>query len=309
MQFIGMLFDLVIKDPVTNFHPIAIIGKFISYIDNKINKRSYFNGFILAAIVIVTVQIITTFILFLFKIKILYYILANIIVFFMLCSKTLYFESNRIFINLRDSNISDARRNLSGIVGRDTKNLSKKEIIKATIETISENTIDGLIAPIFFMIIGLFFNLSINLLVFYKTVNTLDSMVGYKNDKYFKVGYFSAKLDDLLNYIPARLGALIILISGLLLGHNIKDGIKIYSRDKSNHLSPNSAHSEAAVAGLLGIKLGGDNSYFGKVVNKKEIGDEKNNIKEDMIRSTNRIMYLTYINMIIIYIIFERGLL
>lgn len=183
--------------------------------------------------------------------------------------------------------IEGARKQLSYIVGRDTKDLDKEAILRAVVETIAENMSDGIVAPIFYA--GL---LGAPFAMVYKAVNTMDSMFGYKNEKYKDFGFFPAKLDDVFNYIPARLSGILIVIAALILKLNYKNSFKIYIRDRNNHSSPNSAHPEAAVAGALGLRLGGTNYYFGKLVEKPTIGDEVKKIEVLDVYKTNNILYL-----------------
>ena len=191
---------------------------------------------------------------------------------------------------------------LSYLVGRDTEELDEESVIKAAIETSAENTIDGFVAPLFYILIGNIFGLGLVLGYIYKSVNTLDSMVGYKNDRYMDFGYFSAKFDDVLNFIPARIGSMLMIVAGLILGYDWKNGMKIFKRDRKNHSSPNSAHSESVVAGLLNIQLGGANRYFGKIVKKPVIGDRNEKVKGQDIHRTNRILVATDVLTIIILI-------
>ena len=176
------------------------------------------------------------------------------------------------------------------IVGRDTQNLSEAGVAKAAIETVAENTSDGVIAPmiytaIFGPILGFF----------YKAVNTMDSMIGYKNEKYLYFGRTAAKLDDAVNYIPARISAWLMILAALLGGKEFdaKRAYRIYKRDRYNHASPNSAQTESVCAGALGIRLAGDASYFGKLVKKPYIGDACREVSPEDIRRVNRLMYLT----------------
>ena len=197
---------------------------------------------------------------------------------------------------MKTGDLEKSRIQLSYIVGRDTTNLNEKEIVRATVETVAENTVDGIIAPLFYGFIG-----RAPLAMAYKAVNTLDSTVGYKNDKYYYLGFASAKIDDIANYIPARLGVILLPLGSLFTGFNFKDALKIGIRDRKNHKSPNCAFSEGAVAGALGIQLGGTNVYFGKEVYKPTIGDKTREIEiEDIVR-TNKIMYSSSIISIIIF--------
>ena len=194
-----------------------------------------------------------------------------------------------------------ARKYLSYIVGRDTQNLNKGQIISAVIETVAENSIDGVIAVLFYMIGGYFLGIPALLAYLYKAASTLDSMVGYKNKRYLQFGYASAKLDDILNFIPARFGALVMLLSGAISGNNAKEGFRIFKRDRKNHSSPNSAHSESVIAGLLGVRLGGGNYYFGEYVSKPYIGDDK---KEVEIKDMEKVYNILDLSVGIIMVIF-----
>ena len=168
------------------------------------------------------------------------------------------------------------------------QSLNKEGIIKAVVETIAENMADGVIAPLFYA--GIF---GAPLAFAYKAVNTLDSMFGYKNDKYIDFGYFPAKLDDVFNYIPARITGILIVIASIILRYDYKNSFKIYKRDRYNHTSPNSAHPEAAMAGALGVQLGGANYYFGKLVEKPTIGDKLKEINIKDVYKTVKVLYLS----------------
>ena len=167
---------------------------------------------------------------------------------------------------------------LSYVVGRDTENLNRQQIIKATVETIAENTIDGVLAPLFYMALGYLAGGGLGAVLaawLYKAVNTMDSMVGYKNDRYREFGTCAARLDDVANLLPARLGAMLMLLAGGMLGLDAMAGWRVWWRDRYAHKSPHSAQSESVVAGLLGLRLGGPSYYFGKLVVKPTIGDER----------------------------------
>ena len=190
--------------------------------------------------------------------------------------------------------VEPARKQVARIVGRDTQNLDEEEIIKATVETVAENTTDGVISPILYALIG-----GPVLLWGYKAVNTLDSMVGYMDDKYRDIGWSSAKLDDILNYVPARLTALLMTLAAWITGLDGKNAWRIIRRDHANHKSPNSAWSEAAAAGALHVQLGGTHLYFGKPVAKPTIGDNDRPAEEEDIRRVNRLLYVTSFLMIL----------
>lgn len=205
-----------------------------------------------------------------------------------LASKSLARSSKEVYRALDKNNIEEARRAISMIVGRDTKNLNEEDIIKASVETVAENTSDGIIAPIVFMIMG-----GPVLAFLYKSVNTLDSMVAYKNERYLFFGRFSAIMDDILNFIPARLTAVLMILASFILRLDTKNAIKIFLRDRLKHASPNSGNTEAVCAGALDIQLAGDTYYFGKKYEKDFIGDPIKKIEKEDILRANKLMYLS----------------
>lgn len=204
---------------------------------------------------------------------------------------------------LAQNNIDEARNKVGMIVGRDTRDLNEKEIVRATIETVAENIVDGIIAPLLFFAIG-----GAPLMLVYKTINTLDSMVGYKNDRYKDFGFFSAKIDDIANYIPARLSFFIISFSGLFIGQNFLKGIKMGIKDGQKNPSPNSGISEAIVAGLLGIQLGGTNYYFGVKSIKPIIGVQRVLLNRKHITETVYIAYFSSIVALLSILAFNYGI-
>lgn len=291
---IGFVLDLIIGDPNNPFHPVRGIG----YIAKKLEglfRKSLKKYLKIAGLIVWVLTVLITFGIVFQIVNIsnrinIYFgiILEGILIYFCISSKGLVVEGYKVISFLLKDDINGARKQLSFIVGRDTASLDKEGIIKAVVETIAENMADGVIAPLFYAgIFGAPFTFA------YKAVNTLDSMFGYKNDKYIKFGYFPAKLDDVFNYIPARItGVLIVLASGLL-GYDYKNSYKIYKRDRYNHTSPNSAHPEAAMAGALGIQLGGANYYFGKLVKKPTIGDKIKEIEIKDVYKTAKVLYLS----------------
>jgi adenosylcobinamide-phosphate synthase len=299
---VATLLDYVLGDPRGFPHPVILIGRLIAFYQRLFykfkNKRLF--GFIFAFFVLFTVSIIVWLVVWLSSFNVIVFFIVNtFILYTSLSCKSLKDESKKVIVALNNDDIVKAREYLSFIVGRDTQNLNKEQILKAVIETVAENTIDGIIAVLFYIILGSFFNLSAVFVYLYKAANTLDSMVGYKNKKYLDFGFASAKLDDILNFIPARLGSLIMLFSGILLGLNVKEGFRIFIRDRKNHLSPNSAHPESIVAGLLGVQLGGGNYYFGKFVSKPYIGD---NIRQPTFEDIKKVYHILDISVIIILV-------
>jgi len=290
---VAIFLDIIFGDPSWFPHPIIFIGKLIGALEKKLySKASKMKGLLLVFITCVVVWSAAELIIYL---SALVGIDDYVIAFFLYTSLAIksLAKAGRDIKDAISKGIDEARLKLSYIVGRDTKDLDEQEIIKGAVETVAENTIDGVIAPIFYMLIGLIINAPLQLVFLYKTINTLDSMVGYNNEKYSNLGYFAAKIDDVLNFIPARIGSVVMLISGMLLGYDIKSGIKIFSRDRKNHKSPNSAHPESVIAGLLNIRLGGPNYYFGKLVDKPYIGEGEKELSAGDITKTNRVLYMS----------------
>lgn len=289
---IGFILDLIIGDPQNPYHPIRVIGSLCKYIEKifrSILKKSIkLAGGLTWLTVVVIVYIINLVVINLaFNINSIFgIIVSGIIIYFCISTKALKVEGLKVIKYLINNDIESARTQLSYIVGRDTQSLDEKSIIRAVIETVAENMSDGVIAPLFYGGLG-----GAPLIMVYKAVNTMDSMFGYKNEKYMEFGYFPAKLDDVFNYIPARLTGVFTVIVSFLLKMNWKNSFKIYNKDKNNHSSPNSAHPEAAVAGALGIRLGGSNYYFGKLVKKPTIGHNLEEIEVRHLYKTNKILY------------------
>lgn len=291
---IGFVLDLIIGDPYNFPHPIRFIGNLISKTekilrDNGKKEDEFKLGILLVVIVIIISTIIPIGILVIsYNINIyLGLLIESIMCYQILCTKALKDESMKVYYELKKGNLINAREKLSMIVGRDVNSLDEKEVAKAAIETVGENTSDGVIAPLLYMIIG-----GAPLGFLYKSINTMDSMVGYKNEKYINFGKAAAKLDDVANYIPARVSAYLLIIASFILKLDWKNAYKIYKRDRYNHASPNSAHTEAVCAGALNIQLAGDAYYFGKLYKKPTIGDKIREVKIEDIPLVNKIMYV-----------------
>ena len=290
---IGFILDLIIGDPQNPIHPIRLIGNLCSKLESlfrRILRESLkLAGLLTWISVILIVFLVSEFIVKVsFRINfIIGIIISGIMFYFTISTKALKVEGLKVIKFLLKEDIEGARKQLSYIVGRDTKSLDKEGILRAVVETIAENMSDGVVAPILYA--GLF---GVPFAFVYKAVNTMDSMFGYKNDKYKDFGFFPAKLDDVFNFIPARVTGYLIVVASYILKMDYKNSYKIYERDKNNHSSPNSAHPEAAVAGALGLRLGGANYYFGKLVDKPTIGDELKKIEINDVYNTNKILYL-----------------
>lgn len=303
VMVIAYLLDLIIGDPYSFPHPVRFIGNLIRFTEGKIRKifksknQLKIGGFLLWTITVGFTALVTGLILNLLCINnIFYVIIASIILYTTLSTKCLADEAKKIYEVLKTGDIEKSRKQLSYIVGRDTTSLSENEIIRATVETVAENTVDGIISPMMYGFIG-----GPVLAMAYKAINTLDSMVGYKNEKYGDIGFASAKIDDIANFIPARITPFFMMIASFILGFNSKKSIKIAMRDRKNHKSPNCAYAEGAVAGALEVQLGGTNMYFGEKVYKPTIGDKDRELEAEDILRTNKIMYLTSFIALVIF--------
>ena len=292
--WLAAITDIFWGDPNYRYHPVRIIGNAITFIEKKLRKHCLNDRALKIAGIFLTILIVlgTYFAIhFLIAIANKYSnLLATFISIFLIYSflalQSLVDAANGIYYSLKDDPIAQTRHKLSMIVGRDTQQLNEQQITKATVETVAENSVDGVIAPLFFLFIG-----GVPLMAAYKAINTLDSMVGYQNSHYKAIGWCSAKLDDIANYIPARLSLLFITLSALLLKLDYKNAWKIGRRDCYQHKSPNSAWSEATVAGALNIQLGGGNYYHGIYVDKPTIGDDIHPVQIEHIKQTNHLIY------------------
>ena len=292
---LGFLLDLAFGDPRWLYHPIRLIGNLIAWAEKpfravfpKSEKGELTAGVFFAVFVVAVSTAVPALVLFLAaKLSIwLAFALEVFWSFQMLAAKSLKTESMRVYEALKEGELEKARKAVSMIVGRDTERLTEEGVAKAAVETVAENSSDGVVAPLIFLAVG-----GPVLGFFYKSVNTLDSMVGYKNDRYLYFGRFSAKLDDVLNFIPARISGLLLVTASPLAGLDVKGAWRIFKRDRKNHASPNSAQTEAAAAGALGVRLAGDAWYFGKLYKKPTIGDALRPVGYEDIRRVNRLMY------------------
>ena len=294
---IGFALDMLFGDPNFKYHPVRLIGRLISFSEKIIrgilpkSKNGEIAG---GAILVIFICLFCSIIVYI-VLRIIYglnlylgLIAESLSCWMLIAAKSLKTESMKVYNELKNGDISSARRAVSMIVGRDTGNLSFEGVTKAAIETVAENTSDGITAPIIYMLIG-----GAPLGVFYKAVNTMDSMIGYKNDKYIYFGKAAARLDDAANFLPSRITAVIMIAASGLTGLNIRNAVYIFRRDRLKHKSPNSAQTESVCAGALGIKLAGDAWYFGKLYKKDYIGDEINKIDVEQIKLANRLMYIT----------------
>jgi adenosylcobinamide-phosphate synthase len=288
----GMLLDLLLGDPEWLYHPVRLIGKLISGLEKRFRARGgnlRKSAVALTAVTVGTTMAAAALILALLSLggRIPLFIGMTLMNWMGIAMKCMAKEARGVEKAL-DEGLPAARKQVARIVGRDTQNLNGEEIVKATVETVAENTTDGVISPLFWALLG-----GPVLLWGFKAANTLDSMVGYMDEKYRDIGWSSAKLDDILNYIPARLTALLMILAAFLTGMDGKNAFRIVRRDHANHKSPNCAWSEAAAAGALHIQLGGTHEYFGKPVEKPTIGDADRPAEREDIRRANLLLYVT----------------
>ena len=295
----GMALDAIFGDPVWLYHPVRIIGNWISILEKWLRgfckndeKKERIAGCVLwFGVVIASVGIPWGLLYLAGKVSFwLQFALETFWCYQLLAGKCLKDESRKVYVRLVNHNLEGARHAVSMIVGTDTGNLSEAGVTKAAVETVAENTSDGVIAPLIFMLIG-----GAPLGFFYKAVNTMDSMIGYKNDKYLYFGRCAAKLDDVANYIPARLSGWLMVAASAFVKMDVKNAAKIYRRDRRNHASPNSAQTEAAMAGALEVQLAGNAYYFGKLYEKPTIGDGIRPVEVEDIRRSNCLLYATAI--------------
>jgi len=304
--WIAYILDLIFGDPQNIIHPVQIIGKMISLGEKILLKEKsgsrykFFAGIILNIFVVSITYGLTCLIYKSSKISGVFTLIEIYLMYTVFSVNSLAREGNRVYNILKEGNIEKARKDLSYLVSRDTETMDEKMIIRSTMETISENTVDGIVAPMFYMFLG-----GLPLAMTYKAINTLDSMVGYKNEKYMDFGKFSAKIDDVANFIPARITGFLIVAASMILRYNYKNSLKIFIRDRKNHSSPNSAHAEASVAGALGVQFGGRVSYFGKEADKPTIGDKIKDFELEDIKKNIKIMYITsFLSLAIFSLIF-----
>lgn len=288
----GFLLDLIIGDPEGWTHPVIWIGKWISFMEKRLRRKGgnlRRSALVLTASTVLIAMAATAAMLGILALihKAALFIGMCIISWWCLSAKCLAVESKGVYRALGVS-VEKGRTQVARIVGRDTTELSEEEIICATVETVAENTTDGVISPMLYLAIG-----GPVLAMGFKAASTLDSMVGYLNEKYRDIGWSSAKLDDVLNYIPARICGWLMCIGSFFVKLDGKNAIRIMKRDHANHLSPNCAWSESAAAGAMHIQLGGTHTYFGKVVEKPTIGDDDRQVEKQDILRANCLLYIS----------------
>lgn len=305
----GFLMDLLLGDPYWLPHPIRLIGNWISFLEKRLlgskteekhttPEQEQRRGMLLVLAVLSSTVFVTA-VLLLGAYRLHPYlgvVIESIMTYQILATKCLKVESMKVYQELKKGDIAASRKAVSMIVGRDTECLDETGVAKAAIETVAENTSDGVIAPMIFTAIG-----GPILGFFYKAVNTMDSMVGYKNEKYQYFGTAAAKFDDVVNYIPARLSACLMILASAITHMDWKNAKKIFLRDRYNHKSPNSAQTESVMAGALDVQLAGDAWYFGKLCKKPAIGDAIREIEPEDIRRSHTLLYLTAVLALVVF--------
>lgn len=296
----GFLLDLIVGDPYCLPHPIRMIGNLIAGLEKKLlkldgareDRQELRNGCVLVCAVLFVTGIVSVTILFgaYYVNRWLGIAVETIMTYQILATKCLKVESMKVYKSLKEEGLEAARKSVSMIVGRDTAVLDEIGVTKAAVETVAENTSDGVIAPMLYTAIG-----GPVLGFLYKAINTMDSMVGYKNDKYLYYGREAAELDDVVNYLPSRISAYLMIFAAYIGGKEFdgKNAARIYQRDNRKHASPNSAQTESVCAGALRVQLAGNAQYFGKVVEKPYIGDPLRSIEYEDIKRANKLLYVT----------------
>lgn len=291
----ALLIDTLIGDPRTRLHPVALIGRLIGFLDRLFyTSRTRPIRQMMAGLVVVLLVLLVVF-------NVLYLLywaldaLGNpyvttgteaLLLSFTICPRSLASAAEEIYTFLIHHHLGAAREKVGWIVGRDTDQLDEGEIVRATVETVAENTTDGIISPLFFYAIG-----GLPLAVLYRAVNTMDSMLGYKNEKYLYFGRPAARLDDICNFIPARITGLLFVTAAFFLRLDYGNAWRMMRRDAAKHPSPNGGYAEASVAGALDIRLGGYNSYFGKMTFRAYMGDARQALRARHIRGAVHLMY------------------
>jgi adenosylcobinamide-phosphate synthase len=299
------ILDLVLGDPRWLPHPVVLMGRLILILERFFRRIVHTpNGMRLAGLLITLIVVLLSYGLTLLLIRTaggihaaLGWAVSAFLIYTTLAARSLHGEASKVKRNLEEGDIDAARRSLAGIVGRETQDLSDREIIRAAVETVSENTSDGVIAPLFYLIIG-----GPPAAMAYKATNTLDSMLGYKNERFRDMGWFPARLDDLANFIPARITGFLMVTASLLLNLSARDAFRIMRRDGAKHTSPNAGIPEAAAAGALGVQLGGMNFYMGAPSEKPLIGEAKRTLTTKSIENAVTLMYAVFFLMVVVSI-------
>lgn len=302
---LGFILDLLIGDPHFLYHPIRLVGNLISVTEKGLRKifpkteKGELTAGVFLMLIVTGISTAVPCLLLYGARRLnpwLYFAVQTVMCYQLLATRSLKDESMKVCDRLKAEDLPGARYAVSMIVGRDTQVLDETGVTKAAVETVAENTSDGIIAPMLFLAIG-----GAGLGYFYKSINTMDSMVGYKNEKYLYFGRAAAKLDDVVNFLPSRISALLMIAACTFTGLDRKNAFRIWKRDRFNHASPNSAQTEAVMAGALGVQLAGDAWYFGTLCKKKTIGDAIRPVEYEDIRRANRLLYGTAVLALVVF--------
>ena len=302
---LGFILDLLIGDPHFLYHPIRLVGNLISVTEKGLRKifpkteKGELTAGVFLVLIVTGISTAVPCLLLYGARRLnpwLYFAVQTVMCYQLLATRSLKDESMKVCDRLKAEDLPGARYAVSMIVGRDTQVLDETGVTKAAVETVAENTSDGIIAPMLFLAIG-----GAGFGYFYKSINTMDSMVGYKNEKYLYFGRAAAKLDDVVNFLPSRISALLMIAACTFTGLDRKNAFRIWKRDRFNHASPNSAQTEAVMAGALGVQLAGDAWYFGTLCKKKTIGDAIRPVEYEDIRRANRLLYGTTVLALVVF--------
>ena len=300
----AFLLDLAIGDPRWFPHPVVLMGKFISagerFFWSGKASRDFVSGTVLSLTLIAVVVGATWVLVYALALlrPLIAFVLTAGLASTTLATRGLLTAVTKIETPLRSDNLLEARKNLADIVGRDTSALNHDKVLRASLESLAENTSDGIVAPLFYLFLG-----GIPLAMAYKAINTLDCMIGYRTERYLYFGKFAARLDDVANFIPARLTALLLVIATFLVQLNAGRSLRVLRRDHANHLSPNAGYPEAALAGALGIRLGGPSIYFGKKVWKPTMGDDLTPVNIGMLKEARSLCLVTAILSLVTFVL------
>ncbi|MCI6237822.1 MAG: adenosylcobinamide-phosphate synthase CbiB [Porcincola intestinalis] len=300
----GCGLDLLLGDPHRVYHPVRLIGLLIRGLEGELravfphNKEEERIAGSFLAVLVPSVTGAVCWLLLSLAVRAgtaVHFLVMTLMCYSLLAGRALSDESMKVYRKLKEGDLEGAREAVSMIVGRDTRELTEEGVTKAAVETVAENTSDGVVAPLMFLAIG-----GPAAGWMYKAVNTMDSMVGYRNDRYRYFGTAAARLDDVLNFIPSRLSGIFMVLCANAAGLDSRNAWRIFRRDRYRHASPNSAQTEAAMAGALRIQLAGDASYFGKVVKKPTLGDPIRKVEAEDIRRANRLMFLSVLPAVVV---------
>ncbi|MGI6090231.1 MAG: adenosylcobinamide-phosphate synthase CbiB [Saccharofermentanales bacterium] len=305
---IGFLLDLIIGDPQGWPHLVRLLGALISVLEKALynsNRKRQAGTVLVMTVIFVSAAVSVAILAVTWLLSPwLYLAVASLLCWQIVAARSLAEESKPVYYALQNQDLPAARQKLAMIVGRDATALEVPDIVRATVETIAENTADGIIAPLFYFMLG-----GVPAAIIYKAINTMDSMLGYQNDRYRDFGRRAALLDDVANYLPARLSALIMLLASAMSGFSASGAWKIWRRDRRKHKSPNAGQTEAVMAGALGLVLGGASRYGGVMVEKPALGDPVRAAEIEDIKRAQKIMWRTTASMLILVLIYRAFLI